>query len=196
MARNRSLYTFFILASVIVSIALLPSCRRAPDTPAEGTKEVEIGGESGLSALELPLQNPVLGISLSSTPPGLIATFNENASIEVTDPRRPDLRLSFFADLPGVPLRSPVDIEGFEEFIGKHDGGSLTDRGEIETALGPATWASGTYSAEDQVFGDVRVFAPHPSGNGTLILASVSPAGDVTVEEQLAMMKEVLTHVL
>lgn len=193
MVRNRNLRTPFILTTVIISIALLPSCRRAPEeapaTETSGAAQIE------LEALDLPLENLQIRIALSTTPPGLVATYNGEAAIEVTDTKRPDLRFTLDADLPGAPSRSPKTVQDFERFIGKHHEGRLTDKGEIETALGLATWASGTYFEEDQSFGDVRVFAPHPSGDGTLILSAVCPSEEATVEDRLATMKEILTHV-
>lgn len=194
MIRHQLLRTSTIVAVVIASIALLPSCRRAPEeqpavTPDSGEPAID------LTVLDLPQKNPLIGISLNSAPPGLVATYNEERTIEITDERRPSLRYTFDADLPGAPSRSPRTIEDFEVFMGKHNGGSLADSGDMKTALGKATWASGTYSAEDQVFEDVRVFAPHPSGTGTLILCAVCPAGTATVEERLAAMREILADV-
>ena len=185
----------FIVAIVITSIALVPSCRRAPEEPiAEPlSKEGEVKIE--LIALDLPQKNSEIGISLNATPPGLVATYNEERAIEITDENRPTLRYTFDADLPESPSRSPKNVAEFELFMGKHTEGSLSDSGSIETVLGTATWASGTYSAEEQSFGDVRVFVPHPSGTGTLILFAVCPAGVATVEERLAMVREILAEV-
>ena len=194
MNRNQLLCTSNIVAMVIASVALLPGCGRAPEEqpvvpPDSGGPEIE------LMVLDLPQENPLIGISLNAAPPGLVATYNEERSIEITDERRPNLRYTFDADLPGAPSRSPKTVEDFVVFMGKHDGGRLADSGDMKTALGEASWASGTYSAEDEIFEDVRVFVPHPSGTGTLILYAVCPAGTATVEERLAVMREILTDV-
>ena len=184
-----------IVAIVITSIALVPSCRRAPEEPvaAPVTKEGEAKIE--LIVLDLPQENREIGISLNATPPGLVATYNGERAIEITDEKRPSLRYTFDADLPESPSRSPKNIAEFESYMEKHTAGSLTDSGSIETVLGDASWASGTYSAEEQSFEDVRVFVPHPSGTGTLILFAVCPAGVATVEERLAMVREILAEV-
>lgn len=198
MDRNRTLRMLPIVAIFIMSTALVPGCRRAPETPPEEAPAAESSSAAQieLDTLDLPLENPRIRIALSKTPPGLVATYNDEAAIEITDERRPVLRFTFDADLPGAPSRSPKNVADFERFIGKHHDGSFTDSGEIETALGVSTWASGTYFEEDQSFADVRVFAPHPSGNGTLILLAVIPANQATVEEQLSTMKAILDHVL
>jgi len=181
---------------VIVSVALVPSCRRAPEEPPASDLVDDPGmGQIELTVLDLPQQNIEIEISLTATPPGLVATYNGEAALEVTDENRPNLRYTFDADLPGSPSRSPKTIDEFKQFIGKHNDGGLTDSGTIDTALGAATWASGTYFEEEQSFGDVRVFVPHPSGTGTLILSAVCPAAEATVEERLAMMQKLLTHV-
>lgn len=196
MHRNASFGAPIIVAMVIVSIALVPSCRRAPEeapavAPADGAGEPKIE----LTALDLPLKNPAIGISLNAVPRGLVATYNDERAIEIADENRPDLRYTFDADLPQLPSRSPRSIAEFKVFMEKFSGGSLTDSGDIETASGAATWASGTYFAEDQSFEDVRIFAPHPSGTGTLILFAVCPEGLATVEERLATMREILSEV-
>lgn len=192
MARNRNSRSLLIVAMVVASITLLPCCRRAPEGPATET----VGADQiEFDALDLPLENPQIAISLLETAPGLVATYNGEASIELTDKNRPNLRFTFDADFPQAPSRSPKTVEEFDRFIGKHNDGRLTDNGTIETALGAATWASGTYFEEDQSFGDVRVFVPHPSGAGTLILSAVCPAEEATVEDRLATMKEILTHI-
>jgi hypothetical protein len=182
---------------VIISIAVLPSCRRAPEGPPDGTPVTDSSDVSQikLDALDLPLENPQIKISVSKTPPGLVATYNGEASIELADEKRPNLRYTFDADFPDQPSRSPKTVEEFEQFIGKHHDGSLTDNGTMDTVLGAATWASGTYFEEDQSFGDVRLFVPHPTQTGTLILSAVCPVEESTVEERLATMNEILTHV-
>ncbi len=62
MARNRSPHAPYILAMVIISIALLPSCRRAPEEPTDARTRSPTP-EDELTALELPQQNPEIGIS-------------------------------------------------------------------------------------------------------------------------------------
>ncbi len=196
MQDPRSWSRLLIITCVALTLVVLPSCRRAPEEPV-GNPPAGAGDktEPAIAALDLPLENPQIKVSLTAVPPGLVATYNGDSAIEVADENRPDLRYTFDADLPGAPSRSPKTVYDFEQFIGKHNDGRVTDNGEIETALGSATWASGTYFEEDQTFGDVRVFAPHPSGNGTLILSAVCPAGEATVEERLATMQKLLTNV-
>ncbi len=197
MMRNRGPRARFVLLMVVVSIALLPSCRRGPDEPPDGEpiSDSTDAGQLELNALDFPLENPQLNISLSTSPPGLVATYNGEASIELADTKRPDLRYTFDADFPENPSRSPKSVEEFERFIGKHNDGSFSDSGVMKTALGTAAWASGTYFEEDQSFGDVRLFVPHPSQTGILILSAVCPSEEATVEDRLATMKEILTHV-
>ncbi len=194
MHRQRLPQTPFIVAMVIVSIALLPSCGRTPEEPTAVAPAGD-GAEIDYTVLALPQNNPEIGISLNAVPVGLVATFNEERAVEITDANRPSLRYTFDADLPGMPARSPKTVEEFGVFMGKFSGGKLDDSGEIDTALGDATWASGFYSAEDEVFEDVRVFLPHPSKPGTLILSAVCPKGVATVRERLATMREILSNV-
>ncbi|HSN55866.1 MAG TPA: hypothetical protein VLT32_14425, partial [Candidatus Sulfomarinibacteraceae bacterium] len=123
---------------------------------------------------------------------GLVTTYNDQAFIELTDTSRPALHYTFEADLPDSPSRSPADLPSFEVLLAKFQGGSLLDSGSIETALGTASWAHGEFYQEDQTFSDLRIFAPHPSGSGTLILYSVVPTEAATVEERLQTMQALL----
>ncbi len=196
MVRKSGLWGFLLASTVIAAIALLPGCGRTPEDSGS-VPPVDQAAKPGLelSVLDLPQENSVIGISLNALPRGLVATYNDERAIEIADESRPELRYTFDADLPDSPGRSPRTIAEFEVLMAKLTDGGLTDSGSTETALGAATWASGTYSADGESFGDVRVFVPHPSGAGTLILYAVCPEGVATVEERLASMREILSKV-
>lgn len=197
MRRQRAIRDCVVIGLILVGIVVLPSCRRAPEEPGP----VAVVGTPGPdqmpygAVLELPQQSPALGITLSTAPGRLVATFNQDNWLELTDETRPTLRFTFEADLPGSPSRSPAVVADFDQWLSKLTQGRLLDSGSLDTPFGPAAWASGEYFEEDESFSDVRIFAPHPSGNGTLILYSVGPAGVATIEERLDLMTELLTGV-
>jgi hypothetical protein len=195
MARNRIPRAPFILAMVIVSLALLPSCRRAPEEPVVVDIDSTETPQVELTAIELPLQNLDIGITLNDVPPGLVATLNTEKWIEVSDTKAPTILYAFVASLPVSQGISPQSVAEFEAWVESSPDGKNTGNGSIDTALGSTTWASGTYLDDDGLVDDIHAFAPHPSGSGTLILYSVCPAGVTTVDERLAVMQELLTHV-
>jgi hypothetical protein len=197
MQRHRVLRELAVIAVIGPGIALLPGCRKAPEEEAPVVvAATPVPGEMPVAEiLELPQSNVTVGITLEHAPEGLVATYNEHEWLELTDRTRPALRFTFEADLPDAPSRSPAALADFEILLGKLTQGQLVESGTIDTTLGAAEWAIGTYFEEDQSFADVRVFAPHPSGAGTLILYSVGPAGVATTEERLSLMKELLQGV-
>jgi len=193
MASNRSLRARFILATAIISIALLPSCRRAPEEPT--VAPAITAAEDGLTALELPQQNPNIGISLTAAPDGLVVTYNGEHWIELTDERRHSLRYTFIETVPDSPGISPTTVEDFETLINEYPDGEVVDHGSVDTALGKADWSNGTYSEDDEILDELTMFSAHPSGSGTLILRSVCPTGLASVEERLSVMRALLAHV-
>ena len=195
MARNRIPRAPFILAMVIVSIALLPSCRRGPEEPVTVDTDSTETPKVEFTTLELPLQNLDIGITLNDVPPGLVATLNTEKWIEVSDTKTPTILYAFVASFPDSPGISPQSVEEFGAWVDSSQDGKNTGNGSIDTALGSTTWASGTYLDDDGLVDDLHAFAPHPSGTGTLILYSVCPAGVSTVEKRLAVMQNLLTHV-
>ncbi|MEX1311221.1 MAG: hypothetical protein AB1Z65_12425 [Candidatus Sulfomarinibacteraceae bacterium] len=195
MSIDAKLARALVATGLALVFAVMPACKRAPEEPAPAAGPGTAEPELDLVTLDLPLSNLDLGVTLTAAPTGMVATYNDGPAIEVVDPRRPNLRFTFFADLAGLPFRSPATVADFEGFIGKHNQGRLTDDGDLETALGPATWANGSYFEEDQSFEDLRVFVAHPSGTGTLIVAAVGPEGVSSLEERLAVIQELLTFV-
>jgi hypothetical protein len=198
MRHRRSIPASVLVGLVLLGAALLPACRRAPETPPPevvATPVPEAVAYPHGHPLTLPQTNDLIEITLSSAPDTLVATYNDQGFLELTDTSRPSLHFTFEADLPTSPSRSPSDLQGFQELLGKYDGGHLLDSGSFDTALGPATWAFGEYYQEDRTFSDVRIFAPHPSGNGRLILSSTAPEGTASPEERLETMRQLLAGV-
>jgi hypothetical protein len=183
------------VATGLAAMVLTPGCGRAPEEVPPPSTAVEESAAEPLTSLELPQSNSAVGVTLASVPAGLVATFNENEGLEVADVRRPSLRYNFEADLPGSPSRGPSSVGAFETFVRKFNDGAPLDNGTLDTALGGATWASGRYYEEDQSFIDVRVFAPHPSGDGTLIVWTVSPEDVASVAERLSAIRGLLEFV-
>ena len=195
MSIDPKLAKALIATALALVFAFMPACKRAPEEPIPATESGTAEPELDLVTLDLPLSNLDLGVTLTGAPAGVVATFNDGPAIEVVDARRPQLRFTFFAELAGLPFRSPATVADFETFIGKHNQGRVTDDGDLKTALGPATWANGSYFEEDQSFEDLRVFVAHPSGTGTLIVTAVGPEGISSLEERLEVIQELLTFV-
>lgn len=196
MGRNRTLFTPLVVAVFVTSIVLAPACRRQPDEPVTDTSidDVEMA-ELELDPIELPLQNPDIGITLNAVPSGMVATLNTQVWIEITDTRSPKNLYVFVASPPDSPGISPQTVEEFEAWVDASQNGRNTGGGSIDTAHGPAIWASGTYMDDDGMMDHIQVFVPHPSGSGSLILYSVCPTGRKAVEDQLAVMQELVAEI-
>ena len=197
MRRYRLLSAPIIATMVVVSVALVPSCRRAPEEPVLTPTIVVPPTPTPrvrLTTLAPPQQNAEIGITVTTLPPGLVITHNDESWIEVTDGSRINVQYTFLALSSGDMKTSPSEVDGFEALIPPFDGNALSE-GEIDTVFGAARWASGTYLEDDEVLVDVRIFAAHPSGNGLLVIYSACRENEATVDERLAVMQELLTHV-
>ena len=86
-------------------------------------------------------------------------------------------------------------MEEFEAWVNASQKGRNTGNGSIDTVHGTTNWASGTYMDDDGMMDHIHAFVPHPSGSGSLILYSVCPAGRKTVEDQLAVMQELVAEI-
>lgn len=195
MRSDHPIMKYLVITGLTITMAVLPACKKAPDQEPSPSVAAQPGdADHTLVALSPPQSNPDLGITVTGTPPGLVVTYNENLSLELADTSRPDLRYTLFADRPGLDYRSPASAADFEVFIDGHNRGRITDRGNLDTPFGTASWAAGTYFEEEQSFEDMRVFVPHPSGSGTLVVTSVSPADLASFDERLSVIEELLSH--
>ena len=183
----------FIISGFAAVLVVFPSCRRAPVEPT-ATSTIP-ASEHELTGLELPQQNPEIGISLTAAPAGLVVTYNGEHWIELTDQNRHSLRYTFIESVPQSPGIAPTGIQDFEALISAYPDGEILDNGSVKTPLGTADWSNGTYSEDGEVLDELMMFCAHPSGSGILILRSICPAGLATIDERLAVMQNLLTHV-
>lgn len=184
------------IAALVLAFSLLPGCRRAPEAPSSTTPTPTAAtSEVTLNALEPPLSNPNIGITLDDVPPGLVATYNGEYWIELTDSRHPQLRYTFVSDPEYATGMGVVDISDFETAILARKDGRFDGRGEIATALGTATWVSGSYSEDGQIIDQFMVSAPSPTGSGRLIVSSIGPQGAAGAEDRLNVIVNLLSKV-
>lgn len=193
MQDSRSRTKLLIITGLAVAFVVLPSCRRAPLEPTATTTIP--ASEHELTGLELPQQNPKIGISLTAAPAGLVVTYNGEHWIELTDQNRHSLRYTFIESVPQSPGIAPTGIQDFEVLISAYPDGKILDNGSVKTSLGTADWSNGTYSEDGEVLDEMMMFCAHPSGSEILILRSICPAGLATIDERLSVMQELLTHV-
>lgn len=193
--RFRFILTALIIAALTAAV-VLTGCKRAPEEgpsgPVEpGTTEDQVP----LSTISFPVANSVIGISVKSAPAGLVATFNEDNWIELTDSRRPRMLYTFVANDDKNPRAVAPSIDAFENDILGYDGGAIIDEGSMETALGNASWAAGTYSEDGETIEKIYLLAPHPSGVGSLTVTSICPSDTASVDERLARIRDLLKYV-
>ena len=193
--RSRRLTTPWI-ALLVLALGSLPSCRRAPETPPPATPTpVTSAPEVSLNQLELPLSNPEIGITLDAVPPGLVATYNGEHWVELTDTHNPQLRYTFVSDPEYATGMGVADISDFEMAVLAREDGRFDGGGEIDTALGTATWVSGSFSEDGELIDQVMVSVPHPSGTGRLIVSSIGPQGVAGARDRLGVIVELLSDV-
>ncbi len=185
-----------IIPGLAALLILLPSCRRAPEEPTElgaghETQETMIE----LTALDLPQENPTLGITLNDAPRGLVATYNGEYWIGLTDQSRPTLTYTLVSSPEYAPGIGVLSVTDFEAGILAYENGEFGGSGEAETALGFAKWANGSYSEDGEILEQLYLTAPHPSGGGELIVTSICPRGVATIEERLAVIQELLKNI-
>lgn len=183
------------IAVLVVTAALLPGCRRAPEQPPPTPTPTAIQPQPEVGALELPQSNPQIGVSLASLPPGLAVTLNTSYWVELTDTRNPSIQYSFIGIPPEKPGPTPSSVAEFEERVRESPEGRVLERGTLDTAFGPASWVSGTYVDDDGPVIDIHLFVPYPPDSEGVIVTSVCPPGAASVEDRLAVMKDLLTHV-
>ncbi len=188
---TRLISTALIIASITAAVTLT-GCRRAEDEPVQA-RPTEVLDRS--ASIPFPIENPVIGISVTAAPDGLVATFNSGNWLELTESHRPNVLYTFAANNDQEPRVEPPSIEECENDILGYDGGKITGHGTLDTALGKVNWAAGTFSEDGENLEKVYLLAPHPSGAKSLILISVCPYGAASVDERLVRIKELLQYV-
>jgi len=196
MLRRRFETEVVLVASIVLAVGLLPGCTGGDDEVLES--EAVITDQETLppiEPLELPQANSTIGVSVTSVPTGLAVTLNTSYWIEFVDLRNRAIQYSIVGIPPVTPGPVPATVAEFEQRVRESPNGRVMKTGELNTKFGSADWVSGSYDDDDGPVVDVQVFVPHPSGSGNMVLRSVYPPGASTVEESLAAMKELLTHV-
>ena len=193
---RRSVSLALIATLLALAVVLLPGCKRAPEEVAPPEQVVPTEQDQPpITALELPQNNPEIAITLNSVPPGLAATLNTSYWIELTDIRNQSIQYAFVGNPSGQPGPAASSTAEFEVRVLESPNGRITERGTLETIFGPAQWVSGIYDDDYGPVEDIHVFVPHPSGTGTVVMTAICPTGAATVEERLAVIQEILTHV-
>lgn len=188
---TRLISTTLIIASITAAVTLT-GCGRAEDEPVQALP-TEVLDPS--ASIPFPVENPVIGISVTSAPDGLVATFNRRNWLELTESHRPNVLYTFAANNDQEPRVEAPSIEEFESDILGSDGGKITGHGTLDTVLGKANWAAGIFSEDGENVEKIYLLAPHPSGAKSLILTSICPHGAASVDERLARIKELLKYV-
>lgn len=184
------------IAGIIALMTVVPACKKAPEPePVAPVEPLPEAATETLVSLPLPQSNPEIGIQLSSVPPGLAVTLNTSLWIELTDTRDPSIQYSFVGNPPDSGGPAPSDLPEFRKRVLESPKGKVLKSGTIDTAFGPAQWASGSYVDDDGPVEDINVFVPHPSGNGKIVLRSVCPLGTSTTEDRLTVIQTILMHV-
>jgi hypothetical protein len=148
-----------------------------------------------LDRLALPHHHPEIGITLAAAPAGLVPTYSGDHWIRLYDDKRRLLSYTLVSAPEFVHGVVVSDISEFEDAVHAYGDGDYLGGGEVDTALGRASWAAGFFSEDGEGVEQVLLFTPHPSGSGRLIVTSRCPPGTASVDERLAVMQELLANV-
>ena len=189
---------FVAVFCVLFALALLPGCKQAPkeekEEPVAAVDENALA-VGPLDALKLPVVNDEIGITLNTVPAGLVPTYNGEHWIDIVDDNRRALHYTFVSAPEFVLGIGGSDPEDFEKTARTIPEGGFLGKGELETTLGVAGWANGSYSEDGVMTDQIFLLAPHPSGTGSLILTSTCTVGEATVEERLKVMGNLLAAI-
>jgi hypothetical protein len=179
---------------MLVGLMMLTSCGRQPEDQSqdvEGAVEVARPVE-----LELPLNNPTLGITLSELPDGLIASWSDDASIMLVDTEKEGYRF-FLEAHQHSDLLEPERY--FEDARSRHAGfaqGVQFSTGVVQEApFGLAMWSACRYQLDGMPYEEIEMMSPHPSGQGLLELRARYPQDRENVADRVEEMNQLLAHV-
>ena len=184
-----------IIIALVCSVALISSCKKAPEEEPGLQITSDTAGGVTLDPLELPQANSTIGISVTAVPDGIVVVYNDGNWIELVEENQPTVRYTFISNSDDMTGITPTTITEFESQIVDYEDGRMTGEGTVETALGQADWASGSYSEDGEILEMVYFLAPHPSGIGELVLTSVCPPDMATVERRLKRIRQITSHV-
>jgi hypothetical protein len=197
MHHRRKYTEVAVVLALAIAIAILPSCKRAPEEPPPPATELVEAEPTPvpLTIVDLPQTNPEIGITLSGAPPGLVAIYSGEHWIELADRANPSLLYTLMSGPEHASGVAVSDIDEFESAVAARIDGRFLRRGSIETALGTAYWVSGEYSEDGELIQQVMVSVQHPSGGGQLTISSICPVSVASLEDRLEVIRQLLTHV-
>ncbi|MFV2071415.1 MAG: hypothetical protein ACC742_02030 [Thermoanaerobaculales bacterium] len=185
----------FVFAAVVMLVVFATACRKSPE-PAPETPGDQVPSSmqpTPVTELAGPQDNPVLGVRVESTPPGLVVSYNDQEWLMLVERASPNVMFIVEVDR----TRAPVDLAGaageFEAMIKRYPDGELLGNGTLEDSqFGPARWAAGSYSEDGEKIEEIRLFTTHPSGSGMLIVYARYPQGSGSVDGRLAQLEAVV----
>jgi len=196
MRHGRVAVTSVVVLCLAGIIAVVPGCGKAPEQPSEPQPTTSVQQEAPpIEALELPLTNPEIGITVESVPEDLVATYNGEHWMVFGNRNRREVTYTLLSDLNRASGVRGSNLSEFRANVARYTDGGFTDTGEVDTQLGIASWASGVYSEDGETISALVVSVPHPSREGRLFITSNCPPEVASVEQRLATIEQLLGRV-
>ena len=184
-----------VFAAVAALVVFSTACRKSPEPAPEVSGDQVPSSQQSMPVTDLtgPQENPVLGVRVESTPPGLVVAYNDQAWLMLVEQGSPNVRFIVSVDR----TQAPGDLAGaatdFEATIKRYPDGELLGSGTLEDSqFGPARWSGGSYSEDGEALEEIRLFTTHPSGSGLLIVYALYPRGSGSVDGRLAQLEAVI----
>jgi hypothetical protein len=183
---------------MLIAILVLPGCRKKPE-PVETAPETPgpVKTVPTPVVLELPMTNTVVGITLTSLPEHLVASYSDEGQMMLAERDNPIARVFVESD----PRAGALDPAQFHEDAriraGLFGGGKQIATGVVpEAPFGTAVWSASHFYMDGSYYDQVELVSPHPQGTGVLRLRSTYPEGQYETAAKVSELLELLPRVV
>jgi hypothetical protein len=186
------------MLSMLIAILSLPGCRKKPE-PVEPVPEAPGAARAVPTpvVLELPMTNSVVGVTLTSLPEHLVASYSGEGQMMFAERANPIARIFVQSDPEAGaldPARYHEQARIRAELFG---GGQQTATGVVpEAPFGTAAWSASHYYMDGSYYDQVELVSPHPEGTGVLRLRAPYPEGQYEPTAKVAELLDLLPRVL
>lgn len=152
-------------AHLAICLTLLGAACRAPESTPAAAERVE---------------SPALGIAIAALPEAFEVVANQGTDLRLSAPGpngAGSLEIGLGPAESGA-INLPAEAKATQQHFESMTNGEYFGNLEMVAPIGSAFTARGAYDRDGERFGEIRVFALHPTQNRLLTLAFVYPEGE------------------